>query len=394
MSSRERAGTPRWQSSELLSAMSPLSTRPSLVGPAGEAAAATGYTARQRSADLAAAAGRVRALWAGRESGDLLDSPDLDADLDTVVHAVACAADGGDTARLLEGEGDRLLHRRLLETLRSALHDLWSEREPAPPGDEMLPLLRGCDAVRRLLDSEWDDDPAALLQSPDGLSLVAEVAHDLRSPITAVLFLADNLRRGYSGPLNEVQARQIGIIYGAALGLVEVASDLIDLARHTTGEGAAHAEPFSVHQLLDSVRSMVLPIAEEKRLELRLRLSEPDQRLGNAIALNRVLLNLATNALKFTEHGHVEMAAEAVDERRVRFSVTDTGLGISEDAQARLFLPFRRRAGRSHAFSGTGLGLVIVRRLVEGMGGELGLSSAQGAGTCFHFTVDTPPART
>lgn len=371
--------------------MSPLSIRSAQL--AGTGAAASTDTAGA-AADLAAAALRVSALWTDNPRGELLDSPDLASDLDAVVHAVAFAAGGGDPAILVEQEGDRLLQRRLLETLRCALHDLWAERVPAPPGEAMLPILRACDTVRRLLDSEWDDDPAALLQSPDGLALVAEVAHDLRSPLTAVLFLADNLRRGYSGPLNEVQARQIGIVYGAALGLVEVASDLIDLARHTRADSSALARPFSLHELLDAVRSVVLPIAEEKRLELRIVLAEPDQRLGNAIALNRALLNLATNALKFTEEGHVEIAAEAVDDGRIRFAVSDTGKGISAEAQGHLFLPFRRRAGRSHAFSGTGLGLVIVRRLVESMGGTLRVDSQPDVGSCFHFTIDAPRART
>jgi signal transduction histidine kinase len=391
MSSHGQAEKPRWRSNAQPPIMSPFSIR--AVPAAAADLTDTDRALHARAEDLATAAATVRALWAEHGHGELLVSPELDAELAGVVNAVAFAAGGGDLALLLESEGDRLMQRRLLETLRGALCDLWSAREPAPAGGDMLPLLRACEAVRRLLDSEWDDDPAALLESPDGLSLVAEVAHDLRSPITAVLFLADNLRRGYSGPLNEVQARQIGIIYGAALGLVEVASDLIDLARHAASEGPPEGRPFSIHELLDAVRSMVLPIAEEKHLELRIRLAEPDQRLGNAIALNRTLLNLATNALKFTEHGHVEIAAEAVDATRVRFSVTDTGKGISHEAQARLFLPFRRRAGRSHAFSGTGLGLVIVRRLVEGMGGELRLESEPDVGTRFHFTIATPPAR-
>jgi signal transduction histidine kinase len=135
-------------------------------------------------------------------------------------------------------------------------------------------------------------------------------------------------------------------------------------------------------------------MAEEKGLGIRLLPADTDHRLGHPIALSRVLLNLTTNALKFTEEGFVELTAQARGLSQLEFSVRDTGHGINADALPTLYQPFRR--SRSHrggyCFSGTGLGLAICRRLVEAMGGDLVVESRPSWGTRFHFTLDLPAA--
>jgi signal transduction histidine kinase len=121
-----------------------------------------------------------------------------------------------------------------------------------------------------------------------------------------------------------------------------------------------------------------------------------DQRLGNPLALNRIILNLVTNALKFTDEGSVEVAARVTSPTRVEFSVKDTGRGISDEAMATLYQPFRRstaRAGRSgYFFSGTGLGLAMVRKLLESQASELQFETAAGHGTRFFFELEMPPS--
>src|SRR2546426_7176759 len=118
-----------------------------------------------------------------------------------------------------------------------------------------------------------------------------------------------------------------------------------------------------------------------------------DLRLGHALALRRVLLNLTTNALKFTERGSVEIVAAEQSATRVRFFVRDTGPGINPEALSSLYHPFRRsaKAGR-YLFSGTGLGLALTRRLVQAMGSELCLETQPGWGTQFSFDLELPPA--
>jgi hypothetical protein len=141
--------------------------------------------------------------------------------------------------------------------------------------------------------------------------LVVELAHDLRSPLTSIMFLSETLRRGQTGQVNDVQRQQLGIIYSAALSLTTIASDLIDLGREDTFLTAEAASPRpSRSEVFDSVRAMVAPMAEEKRLDLLTLGPDHDLRLGNAVSLGRVLLNLTSNAIKFTETGYVEIVAQ------------------------------------------------------------------------------------
>jgi signal transduction histidine kinase len=286
--------------------------------------------------------------------------------------------------------GSAVLRRRVLELLRAELIQVWAEAETPPSSHEMLDWLQRIETVRRALEPNWDQYFASRLMGPEGLELVVEVAHDLRSPLTSILFLAETLRRGQSGEINDVQKRQLGIVYSAALGLISVASDMIELARGGTQLMEQQPSPFSISSVLESVRDIVQPMAEEKGLSVRLLPTPVDQRLGYPVALSRVLLNLTSNALKFTEEGLIEITAEEVDDR-VEFSVRDTGRGLDEEALEYLFQPFRRARGRKgHAFSGSGLGLMISRRLVTAMGSELQLETRPGWGTRFFFELDLP----
>ncbi len=235
------------------------------------------------------------------------------------------------------------------------------------------------------------DEFAARLSGPHGLELVVEMAHDLRSPLSSILFLADSMLDGHGGPVSDSQRRQLGIIYSAALGLCGAANDVIELARGGERLENDTPTPFSVTQLLESVRDIVRPIAEEKGLELRLVPPARDDRRGHAGALSRVLLNLTTNALKYTETGFVVIEARETGPSEIEFSVTDSGNGIDPRALAVLFQPFRKAAAREgDFFSCTGLGLAICRRLVAAMGAELQLETRVGWGTRFAFTVTLP----
>jgi signal transduction histidine kinase len=225
------------------------------------------------------------------------------------------------------------------------------------------------------------------------MDLVVEVAHDLRSPLTSILFLAETLQRGQSGETNELQHRQLGLIYGAALGLSEMASDVIELARGGNGLADDDVSPFSVTEVLEGVHEIVRPIAEEKKLSVRFLPPSGDHRMGHGQALSRVLLNLTTNALKFTEEGFVEIVARDKDASCVEFSVRDTGNGISNEALETLYHPFRpARRGAGYSFSGTGLGLAICRKLVEAMGSELLVDTGENWGTRFYFELGLPAA--
>jgi signal transduction histidine kinase len=193
--------------------------------------------------------------------------------------------------------------------------------------------------------------------------------------------------------VNEAQRRQLGLIYTAALGLSSVASDIIEFTQG--GDQLVGQEPvaFSVTAMLESVRDIVRPIAEEKHLTVRLLAPAQDQRTGHPVALSRILLNLTTNALKFTDEGYVEIVAQeiAAAPDRIEFAVRDSGRGIPPEKIATLFQPLRKESGRrSQLFSQTGLGLTICRKLATAMQSELKVESRTGWGTRFFFELDLP----
>lgn len=284
------------------------------------------------------------------------------------------------------------LTRRLVDLLRARLLNTAA----GVRAEAVLDVIRRLEQLRDRLEPLPHQSLATRLLGCDARALVTEVAHDLRSPLTSIMFLAETLRRGQSGEINDIQRRQLGIVYSAALHLSGIATDLIDLAaedRYLTGEASARS-PLSIMELFESVRAMVYPMVEEKRLDLLLVGPDQDLRLGTSVSLGRVLLNLTTNAIKFTEAGRVELIARECGPSRVEFSVRDTGRGMDDDAIQRLYEPFHRSRSRSgFHFSGSGLGLSICRRLVEIMGGTLELETAVGRGSRFHFELDMAPAK-
>src|SRR6266508_4460205 len=315
------------------------------------------------------------------EAGELLDL------LVTTIHEAADKDKLSLDPRLHSGLG-----RRLLELLRAALVEGW--RSGGFPDSELLPLLTSIERVRVAIQPTWAQSFASHLSGTDGVALLTDVAHDLRSPLTSILVLAETLQRGQSGPVNEVQRRQLGLIYTAALGLSSVASDIIEFTQG--GDQLVEQEPsaFSVTAMLESVRDIVRPIAEEKHLTVRLLAPTNDQRMGHPVALSRILLNLTTNALKFTDEGYVEIVAQEIGgegSNRIEFAVRDSGRGIPTDKITTLFQPLRKESGRrGQLFSQAGLGLTICRRLTAAMKSELKVESRTDWGTRFYFELDLP----
>jgi signal transduction histidine kinase len=341
---------------------------------------------------LSEAAARVVAAWSN-ELGDAIDTAEVEANLGWLMEAVSAASRGQPLPDGMPGQA--VLNRHLLDRLRAEVVAAWTtERDPRTR--TVLEVLQGFETVGRTLEPDWSQYFSSRLAGPDGLDLVVEVAHDLRSPITSILFLAETLGRGQSGEVSDLQRRQLRLIYSAALGLSSMASDVIELARGGDQLVEREMAPLSLGEMIEAVIDMVRPIAEEKGLTLRFEAPPTDHRLGRPLALSRVLLNLTTNALKFTDEGFVEIATRAKGLSKVEFAVRDTGHGISDEALANLYQPFRRtrgRAGRSgYYFSGTGLGLAMCRKLVEAMGSELRFETRAGWGTRFFFELDLPPA--
>ena len=278
-----------------------------------------------------------------------------------------------------------------LERLRAEVIRGWSAEQKHVSTTDILAYMEAFDQARTWLDTRTGAATEAVATT--GMNLAVEIAHDLRSPLTSILFLSETLRRGQSGDVTELQHWQLGLIYAAALGMVSLASNLIELAQGEERLLEQHPAPFSVTESLDSICDIVRPIAEEKKLALRVLPPSVDHRIGFSAALSRVLLNLLTNALQNTEEGFVEIAVRPKGALSLEFSVRDTGTGLSEEARQSLFTPFRRvRKGSRYGFSGSGLGLAICRRLLKAMNTDLQYETAVGWGTRFYFDLELPPA--
>jgi len=236
-------------------------------------------------------------------------------------------------------------------------------------------------------------DLSACFAGQRGLEMVVEMAHDLRSPLTSIMFLAESMQLGQSGPVSEAQRRQLGLIRSAALSLCAAASDVLELSRSGATLTDREPVPFSIGDVFRTVRDLARPVAEEKGLDLRFLSPALEERIGHDKAVARVLLNLTTNALKYTDEGFVEVAARETSDTRIEFSVRDTGPGIDAQALSDMYQPMRVEptSSRQH-FSSAGLGLGICRKLVAAMGGELTVASHPQGGTKFTFEIDLPAA--
>lgn len=333
--------------------------------------------------------GRVLDAW-DNATGDAIDDEEVRETLQAVVQALG---DSTPEEGIVDPKAKTALGRRLLQLVRRDMVNHLRNESHDLEVQTVIDLMARLDAVQQALEPEWSEYFVSRLSGPDGLDLVVEVAHDLRSPLTSILFLAETLQRGQSGQVNELQHRQLGLIYSAGLGLSSLASNVIELARGGDQLVDDEPSPCSLTEIMESVRDIVRPIAEEKGLTIRVQPPVSEQRLGYPIALSRVLLNLTTNALKFTDEGYVEMTAQALDLTRVEFSIRDTGQGVKPEAAANMYQPFRRAVGREgYRFSGTGLGLAISRKLIEAMGSKLQLETRPDWGTRFYFELEMPPA--
>jgi two-component system sensor histidine kinase/response regulator len=225
---------------------------------------------------------------------------------------------------------------------------------------------------------------------------LANMSHELRTPMNAILGMIDVALPKASDPTVQdcLQTAK-----GSAGLLLTLLNDLLDSAKIESGKLELESAAFSLRRMLDQITRVLAVRASEKGLSFCCRLPDetPDAIVGDRTRLQQVLLNLAGNAIKFTERGDVEIGLRAVSqdgETCLEFAVRDTGIGIPPSGQERLFQPFAQAdASMARRFGGTGLGLSISKSLVEMMGGRIWVESEVGKGSTFHFTVRLPLAK-
>lgn len=225
---------------------------------------------------------------------------------------------------------------------------------------------------------------------------LAYVSHELRTPLQGILGVSAQLaERGDDG--REPDLRVAGL-RTAAQDLLRMVDELLDFSRIDSGRLSIRLEAFALRGLFEHVVEFVAPAAARKGIALRHALADdlPARVVGDTLRLRQVVLNLMSNAIKFTDHGSVALHAGVTPHGsgvRLRVEVRDTGPGITSAALARLFQPFNRVSEPGAARrEGTGLGLVISRRIVEMLGGRLDVDSTPGVGSTFWFELDLPLA--
>ncbi|AVV34683.1 hypothetical protein C8233_14440 [Halomonas sp. SF2003] len=221
---------------------------------------------------------------------------------------------------------------------------------------------------------------------------LATMSHEIRTPLNGVIGMSELL---LAEPLQSSAHRYASSLRDSGEVLMGLVDDVLDFSKIEAGKLSVERRPFELHTAIDGVIDLLLPQMDSTRIVFDDRRSAqlPEQVMGDSVRLRQVLLNLLSNAFKFTEQGRVCLLVEALPAGRVRFEVDDTGIGVSEEQAAQLFEPFTQGdASTARRFGGTGLGLSISRRLVELMGGRLGLKHRPGKGACFWFELPLPRA--
>lgn len=220
---------------------------------------------------------------------------------------------------------------------------------------------------------------------------VANVTHELRTPVNGVMGLAQNL---LLTDLSAEQKESVDIIKQCCSNMIKIINNILDFSKLQSGKFTIEYNEFSFHQMMDKLVKVNMPQAESKGIKLICNVSAgiPDMIIGDELRLTQVLNNLLSNAIKFTSVGQIVInvvkTVDLEEEFELFFMVIDTGIGIAKEDMDKLFRSFSQvDASITRKFGGTGLGLSIVKELVEMMGGSVNVESEKGKGSTFSFSV-------
>ena len=271
------------------------------------------------------------------------------------------------------------------------LNEFWQNNIPIGIGLLVaMTVLPGYIAVliKRLRAEQKRAEEASQAKS----AFLARMSHEIRTPLNGIIGTGDLLK---TCKLNREEREYADIIYASGQTLLKLIEDILDISKIEAGKLELEHTDFDLHSLINTTLRMLSAEAESKQLHLtsRIALDIPYRLVGDPHHLRQVLINLIGNAIKFTEKGSVELRCNTIrsGEGRslIRFEVVDTGIGISAEAQAKIFENFSQAdESTTRKFGGTGLGTAIARQLVELMGGRIGLQSTPDIGSTFWFDIE------
>jgi len=299
--------------------------------------------------------------------------------------------------RLTQGK----MHVRDIEVARKDASRFWvrlSGRalDPADLGRGMVGIIEDITDERTRMEAlrvaRALAEDAARIKS----DFLANMSHEIRTPMNAIIGLTHLLQRAVT---DRRQSEQLAKIATAAHHLLGIINDILDLSKIEANKLKLDFADFEVDTVFSTICSLIGDKADAKRIELVVQVHAlPRVLYGDGMRLGQILLNFASNAVKFTEQGAIALRARVVEERAsdliVRFEVADTGIGLGDDQKARLFQAFEQAdTSTTRKYGGTGLGLAISRRLAELMGGRIGVESDLGQGSIFWIEVPLGRAR-
>lgn len=271
---------------------------------------------------------------------------------------------------------------------------------PAEKGwtdDELTTVRTVTDQISRALEnarlSKEQENTIVQLKEVDRLKseFLTSMSHELRTPLNSIIGFADVLLQGIDGELNELVLNDVGLIYNSGQHLLALINDILDISKIEAGMMELVREALDVQETVHDVLAASNTLIKDRPVEILVDIaSDLPPVYADKLRLNQVLLNLVSNAAKFTHEGRIMIEARVDDQRpdSVRIAVSDTGIGIPPEQVSTIFDRFRQAdSSTTRVYGGTGLGLAICKQLIDMHDGDLGVVSEMGVGSEFYFSL-------